>query len=180
MTYDYIDNQSPGFNASSSQPHKTDLNARVIFIHLIGKQDYYTSPEKALLRALQQYIISTRWKTGLQGDIILYNKGRLRKAKIPHDISGQLKSIETYTEAPCKEKARDTIITVFNDIPECFLRKNHSIYSWLKRFLNPDLTTKYYAKFQLDTHSRNQLIQTLELDMHVQAIKLLDSLLPVK
>ena len=49
---------------------------------------------------------------------------------------------------------------------------------WLRNFIRPNLTEKYYAKFKPDLKHRNQLLTMLKIDLHSDAAKLLDSLQP--
>lgn len=175
MTYDYSNNSSPA--PAKPQSDKTDLQSRVLFITILGKQDLQNNPEKTLLRALQQYIISTSWKTGLTGDIALYYTNPPKKVKIPHAIASQLKAIECYAMHPDHDTAGKAIISVFKDIPECYFKRKSSLVSWLGKLFKPNLTEQYYSKFKPDLKHRHQLIKMLKLDMQSDAAKLLDSLL---
>lgn len=162
----------------ASQSSKAHLQSRVLFITILDKQDLQTNPKKTLLRALQQYIISTKWKTGLNGDIALYYTNPQKKIKIPHDIASQLQAIESYAINPDEESGQKALISVFKDIPENFFKRQSSSISWLRNFFRPNLTEKYYAKFKPGVRHRNQLLKMLKLDTHSDAARLLDSLLP--
>jgi hypothetical protein len=175
MIYNYNNKGSAIVSAPQSDTH---LQSRVLFITIIDKQDLQTNPQKNLLRALQQYIISTSWETGLNGDIALYYTNPTKKIKIPHDIASQLQAIEIYASNPDEKTIRKAIISAFKDIPENFFRKKSSASSWIRNFFRPNLTEKYYSKFKPGLRHRNQLITMLKLDIHSDAAKLLEFLHP--
>lgn len=179
MISDYINNR-PSEKISSPQSSERDLNSRVYFITIISKQNLATNPEKVLLRALQQYIITTSWKTGLTGDIALYNTNPPKKIKVPHEITRQLQAIENYAKNPCRETAEEAITCAFKKIPERFLRKKQSTLSHLQNFFRPGLIKKFYSRFRPDIKNRQQLIKMLDLNNHLAATKLLNSLLPTQ
>lgn len=179
MISDYIDNHSSK-NIASPELNERSLKSRVYFISILSKQNLPTNPEKVLLRALQQYIINTPWKTGLKDDIALCGTDSLKKIKIPHEITPQLQAIEIYAKNPCKETAEEAITCAFQNFPEQFLRKKPSTLSYLQNFFKTGLINKFYSRFRPDIKNRQQLIKMLDLDNHLAATKLLNSLLPTQ